>query len=91
MKSNELKEVFEAVLSERQYQDRETLKESRPDMIDMNMGDILLAIEENASKARKTWYYDSEPYQETIEYLRKIAALCFKAGEKYGMRERNLY
>jgi hypothetical protein len=82
------KEVLEAIQTERDYQDRETAKPDRPDMIDMGIADILLAMQINLDKACEVWYYDSEPYQDTMEFVRKITALGVKAGETYGMPHR---
>lgn len=88
----ERKEVYAAIDSERDYQDEMTASMDRPDMIvDLHMGDILTAIQHNLNRAIQTWYEGSEPHVESMHYLRKIAGLCVKAGEKHGMpvREKN--
>lgn len=52
------------------------------------MGGILTAIQHNLNKATAEWYIEQDPYPNTSDLLRKIAALCVKAGEDYGMTER---
>lgn len=54
----------------------------------LNMGGILTAIQHNLNKATAEWYIEQDPYPNTSDLLRKIAALCVKAGEDYGMTER---
>ena len=81
--------VFKVIDDEREYQDDTSSSLDRPDMKrNMTTGDILCAIEFNLDAAKKEWYRDSYPHKQTIEYLRKIAALCVKAGEDFGMPER---
>lgn len=82
-------EVYEAIDSERDFQDALTADVTRPDMIDdLHVGDTISAIEYNLNKAREAWYIDAVPHQESLKYFRKIAALCVKAGEVYGLPKR---
>lgn len=82
-------EILNIVSQERDYQEAETKKIERPDMIEnFGMGDTLSAIQYNLDKARENWYIEAKPYPNTTSYLRKVAALCVKAGEAYGMTER---
>ena len=84
-------EVYYALDTEREFQDRQTADPSRPDMVEsMSMGDILSAMQVNLDKARFTWYRDTDPYGPTMTFLRKVAALAVKAGEQFGMPERPL-
>ena len=81
--------ILEIIVDERNYQDKEAANPSRPDIKDeMAMGEILLAIEYNMAQARTAWYPASAPYGTVTNYLRKVAALCVKAGEQFGMTER---
>ncbi len=81
--------VFKIIDDEREYQNDMSMSMSRMDIkAEMTMGDILLAIEHNLSEARRIWYRDQYPHTSTTDYLRKIAALCVKAGEDFGMPER---
>lgn len=83
--------IYQAIDSERNYQDEMTKRNDRPDMIDdLHVGDTLAAIQYNLSQANAVWYKGAAPHTETMQYLRKIAALCVKAGETYGMPEREL-
>lgn len=85
----ELNNVYEAISTEITYQKQMTERDDRPDMIsDFHVGDGLCAIQYNLDKAREKWYKDSVPHQETLEYLRKIAAICVKLGLEYGMPSR---
>jgi hypothetical protein len=82
-------EVYTAVDSERDFQDRLTADPSRPDMIEeFHIGDALSAIRVNLTKAENAWYIEAAPYEKTMTYLRKIAALCVKQGEVHGMPDR---
>lgn len=81
--------VYEALDSERAYQDEMSQRPDRPDMLEeMHMGDILAAIQYNLTVANGSWYNEATPYVNTTQYLRKIAALCIKAGETFGMEGR---
>lgn len=82
-------EVYDAIDSERDFQDEMTAKESRPDMIDdFHTGDALTAIDYNLTKAKEAWYKGSVPHPDTMEYLRKICAIAVKLGETHGMPKR---
>lgn len=83
--------VYKAIDSERDFQDKLTADPNRPDMIDvLHMGDALTAIKYNLDKAIETWYRDAIPYQNTLEYLRKIAALIVRQAEVHGIPERKI-
>ena len=84
----ERKEVYEAIDSEREYQDKQVADPNVPNMVDLHLGDTLSAIQHNLDSARCVWYGSSIPYNQAMEYLRKIAALCVKAGEDLGMPKR---
>ena len=82
-------DVYKALDSERAYQDEMSQRSDRPDMIEeMHIGDILSAIYYNLGFANAAWYQGSVPHQDAMQYLRKIGALCVKAGETYGMKDR---
>ncbi len=82
-------EVYYAIDSERDFQDEMTKRSDRPDMIDdLHVGDTITAIRYNLDKATSEWYKGAVPHQNTLEYFRKIASLCVKAGETYGMPKR---
>ncbi len=80
--------VFEIINAEREHQLMFEDTENSHIVSSLNMGGILTAIQHNLTKAQADWYSEKEPYQKTSDLLRKIAALCVKAGEDYGMTER---
>lgn len=82
------KSVLQIIEDEREYQLQKEDTESSHISSSLNMGGILTAIQHNLMKAQVEWYGEKEPYAKTSGYLRKIAALCVKAGEDYGMSER---
>lgn len=82
-------EVYQAISSERDFQDIMIAKEDRPEIIhDLHVGDGIAAIEHNLQKAREAWYSGSTPHEEAMGYLRKVAGICVKLGEVYGMPSR---
>ena len=79
-------EVYIAIDEEREYQNKMTADPSRPDMIDeFHVGDGLSAIRYNLQKAEEEWYKGAVPHTRAMHYLRKVAAICVKLGEDYGM------
>ncbi len=84
----ERKEVYKAIDTERDYQIANEDKQDSHIVSSLNMGGILTAIQHKLTKAQAAWYIEKDPYENTAEQLRKIAALCIKAGEDYGMKER---
>lgn len=82
------KKVFEIVEIERLYQIGNEDTPQSHIVSSLNMGGILTAIRHNLAKAEDEWYCEKDPYPRTTNLLRKIAALCVKAGEDYGMTER---
>lgn len=91
MKYHDPQKVYNAIAGEREFQNIMTMKSDRPDMVeDFDIGKALSAIRVNLRKAEDAWYIDSEEnnYQNTMEYLRKVAAICVSQGERYGMPER---
>jgi len=82
-------EVYKVIDTERDFQEKMIADPTRPDMIqDLHVGDTITAIQYNLNKALEAWYKGSVPHQYTMEFLRKIAALCVQAGETYGMPQR---
>lgn len=80
--------VLEAIESERDFQIQMEDKDGTHIVSSLNMGGILTAIQYNLVKAQAEWYSEVHPYENTTTLLRKIAALCLKAGEDYGMKNR---
>jgi hypothetical protein len=89
MKKMHMQEVFDAIKTEREYQDAMIKKSDRPDMVsELNVGSTLTAIRVNLQKAEEEWYKGSTPHQNTMEYLRKVAGLIVQAAEENGMPSR---
>lgn len=86
-------DVYKSIDTERLYQDIETGNTNRKNMVlnfDISKG--ILAIERTMIHAREKWYKDNPEnnYQTVMNLLRKVAGICVKMGETYGMPERNL-
>jgi len=82
-------DVYKILDGERDYQDRLSADAIRPDIIeDFHLGDNLTAMQYNLNKAIDAWYKEPTPYKDTMEFVRKIGALCVKAGENFGMPSR---
>lgn len=85
----ERNEVFDIISIERNYQENNKLNPQSHIVEDFNLGDALSAIQYNLDIARSEWYGGKKPHLNSMEYLRKIAAICVQMGEIYGMPERN--
>jgi hypothetical protein len=84
-------EVYKVIDTERDFQIKMAGTADRPDILKkMTPGDVLGAIKVNLDKAYAAWYYDSpeKNYQDTMEFVRKIAALCVQTMEDNGAPER---
>jgi len=79
------KRVYDAIDSERDFQE---VNKANPDshiVEDFNLGDAISAIHVKLDIARGRWYSGVIPHEKSMEELRKIAAICVQMGEKYGM------
>lgn len=82
-------EVYAAIDSERDYQDRMVADADRPDMVpELGVAGTLLAMEENLERARRAWYSGSGNHWEAMLFVRKICGLGVQLGEKLGMEPR---
>lgn len=84
----ERNQVYNIIDREREYQIKFEDVGNSHIVSTLNMGGILSAIDYNLRNAQSEWYNEKEPYENTTNFLRKIGALCIKAGEDYGMTER---
>jgi len=87
-------EVYKMIDTEREYQDHETNNPERADIIDeFDMAHTLLCIDKFLESAKQGWYKDNpnNNYKEVMPYMRVIAGVCVKMGEKYGMPKRRYY
>lgn len=82
-------DVYAAISSEREYQDKMVASDDRPDMVpELGVAGTLLAMEENLRRARQAWYSGSGSHREAMLFVRKICALGVQLGEKLGMEPR---
>lgn len=84
-------DIYAAIESERAYQDAGMADADKPSMKPLNAGEIILAMEQCLAFAGAAWYYDSAPYPNTAEYIRKVAGLAVQFMEIYGAPQRKGY
>ena len=78
-------EVLNSIKTEREYQDNAIKGGGTHIVKEFTLGSALSAIQHKLDVAREKWYGDVTPHQDTMEELRKIAAICVQMGEQYGM------
>ena len=83
-------DVYKAVDSERDYvEDLEKNDINSHVVENFPLGSAISAIKYNMNKAQEAWYSETQPNHEvSMEYIRKVAGICVKMGEKYGMPSR---
>ncbi len=85
----ERRKVFRAIDTERDFQEIMKIKDSSHVVEDFPLSSAVSAIRYNLDKMNESWYKEKAPYEESMEYMRKIAAICVQMGEKYEMKERS--
>lgn len=80
--------VFTVINSECLYQEIMAQDENSHVVGEFPLGSALTAIRYNLELAEKAWYLNRTPHEETMSYLRKIAAIIVKQAEQNGMPER---
>lgn len=83
-------EAYSVVDSERDYQDYMEAKGDNHVVPNQHAGDRLLAIKHNLDLAIMEWYMERAPFQDTMDYVRKIAALSIRLIEEHGCGKRKL-
>ena len=78
-------EVYDAIDSEREYQEVQKKSNESHVVEEFPLSSGMEAIRYNLEKANQAWYNEKSPYQNSMEYIRKIAAICVQMGEKYNM------
>jgi hypothetical protein len=82
-------EVYSAIDTEREYQEKMIANPERPDMIEeLGIGGTLLAMEDCLLKARNAWYHGNGNHPEAMTFVRKVCGLGVQIGEKLGMPNR---
>ena len=84
----ERKRVYAIIDTERDYQNKMEKVEGSYVVPNQNTGDRLLSMQYNLNKAINAWYVEVNPFENTMEYVRKVAALCVKLMEENGAAER---
>jgi hypothetical protein len=74
-------EVYEAINTEREYQDR--LWEQSPSR-PTSIGEAVLLLEEYVSRARLEWTGEPAPEERTLNVIRKIAGIAVRCMEQHG-------
>jgi hypothetical protein len=83
-----IKNVINVLHEEREYQERQKGLEESHVVEDFPLSAGLVAIEYNLNKAKEAWYEGKSPHTLSMNYLRKIGAICIQMGELNGMPRR---
>lgn len=73
-------EVFEAINSERSYQDALWPQGAEP----MTIGEEILVLGEYVMKARSAWTTESRPEINALHIIRKISGIATRCMEQHG-------
>lgn len=84
-------EVYSSIDTERDFQIMHELADDTHIVAGISLGDTISAIEYNTRKLQDAWYTERQPYPNSMNYVRKIAALCVQMGERFGLPQRELY
>jgi hypothetical protein len=80
--------VYEAVDSERNYQDKMWSENAPADPRALSIGEDILLIEEYCAKARLAWSKEMRPELTALEEIRKIAGIAVRCMENHGAPKR---
>lgn len=83
-------EVYQVIDGERNYQESQKLVDESHVVEEFPLSSAMEAIRYNLDKANQAWYNEQKPYENAMEYVRKIAAICVQMGESYGMPPREV-
>jgi putative heme iron utilization protein len=81
-------EVYQAIDSERVFQDACKAVDNSHVVEDFPLGSALTAIQVKLEYARGLWYSSLAPHKDAMAELRKIAAICVQMGEQNEMPTR---
>ena len=83
-------EVFEAIDTEREYQDQVWRAHSggseQPNPL--SIGEWILCAEDYLAQARARWTTEAKPEVETLEIMRKVAGIAVHCMEQHGAPKR---
>jgi hypothetical protein len=78
-------DVYKLIDGERAYQDKIWQDQDNPGQPNpLNIGEVVLLIEEYVAKARAQWTVEKKPEVETMSIIRKIAGVAVRAMEQHG-------
>jgi hypothetical protein len=80
--------VYRVVEDERQYQEEQKSKSESHVVEDFPLGSALTAIRKLLKDAEEDWYHSTKPHENSMDSIRKIAAICIQMGELNGMPKR---
>ena len=83
-------EAYLIIDSERQYQVDQADKDNSHVVSEFPLSSTMEAIKYNLDLCNKSWYNEKAPYPYSMNHIRKIAALCVQAMEKYGCEPRKI-
>lgn len=84
-------EVYAAIDTERDYQDRLWPDPERPGSGEYNpltIGEFILLAEEYLRKARDEWTREKKPEVNALNAIRKVAGICVNCMEQHGAPRR---
>lgn len=82
-------EVYAAVDSERDYQDRQWPQDSMPGNPNpLTIGEQILLAEEYLARARAEWAKEKKPELRALHIIRKVAGICVNCMEQHGAPRR---
>lgn len=77
-------EVYAAIDSERDYQDRIWRNAAGDGPNPLEVGEAILAMEDYLEQARKIWCREHKPCAQSLEFVRKVAGLAVSCMEQHG-------
>ncbi len=84
-------EVYEAIDTERVYQDRLWRLANDPSFAnELTIGEFILLLEEYTARARARWTTEPKPETESLHIIRKIAGIAVNCMEQHGAPTRTL-
>jgi len=84
-------EVYAAIDSEREYQDRIWRLQEDPSFAnELTIGEFVLLVQAYVDKARITWVDEPKPETETLHIMRKIAGIAVNCMEQHGAPHREI-
>ena len=81
-------EVYTAIDSERDYQDRVWHRKENTDPTALTIGEYILLLEEYTAHARREWTLEPKPEVNSLEFIRKVGGIAVNCMEQHGAPHR---